>query len=139
MVRRCFCVIVILFGLLASGCAGDTRESFELPYRRDNWDVQKIYIRTYPDNYVSWCTATNDRFSLSLHSVPGTMLVPVRGGDMNILCLTHRGLVGSKIVSREKNGRWPDEIEVLMTGDHRVEEVHQARPGPVMVAPPSRR
>ena len=139
MVRRCFCFITVFFGFFLSGCVGDTRESFEALHRRDNWDVQKVYVRVRPDNYMSWCAVTNDRFSLSLHSVPGSLLIPVRGGDMNVLCLTNRGLVGSMIVSREQNGRWPNEIEVSLTEDQRVEEVRQPRPGPVMVAPPARR
>ena len=139
MIRLGLCVIAVFFGVFLSGCVGDTQENSEPLYRRDNWDVQKIHIRVRPDNYLSWCTVTNDRFSLSLHSVPGAILIPVRGGDMNVLCLTHRGLIGSKIVSREQNGRWPDEIEVSLTEDQRVEEVRQPRPGPVMVAPPARR
>ena len=139
MVRIGLCVMTVFLAFVLSGCVGDNGESVEPIYQRDNWDVQKIYIRIRPDNYVSWCTVTNDRFSSSLHSAPGAIVIPVRGGPMNVLCRTHRGLIGSTIVSREQNGRWPDEIEVFLMEDQRVEEVRQSRPGPVMVAPPARR
>jgi len=139
MVRFCLSAILPVLGLALAGCAGDTRETLEPAYRRDNWDVQQVHLRVRPDTHLSWCMVANDRFSLSLHSVPGTVLIPVRGGDMVVTCRTHRGLTGTSTVPRGDGGRWPDEIEVALVPDQRVEETREGRPGPVSVAPLARR
>lgn len=116
-------------GLLLVACAGDTRETTEPAFRRDGWDVQGVSLSVRPENHLAWCSVANDLFALNLHSIPGVLVIPVRGQSATVTCRTGRGWVGTTIIERPETGRWPEAVEVRLVPDPRVAEAIEAKPG----------
>jgi hypothetical protein len=123
-----------LVGSLLAACAGDTRETAEPAFRRDGWDVQGVSLSVTPETHLAWCSVANDLFALNLHSVPGVLVIPVRGQSATVTCRTGRGWVGTTTIERPEAGRWPATVEVRLAPDPRVVEAIEPKPGSVSVS-----
>lgn len=118
--------------LFLAACAGDTRETAELQFRRDGWDVQSVQFSARPEGIPSWCHVENDLVSVNVHLVPGRTVLPLRGTALRVMCWNARGMVGQTSLEREETGRWPESVEVrLQSGPG----MAQARPAAASVAP----
>lgn len=121
------CLAFLVF--LLAACAGDTRETAEPAFRRDGWDVQGVSLSVRPETHLAWCSVANDLFALNLHSIPGVLVIPVRGQSATVTCRTGRGWVGTTTIERPETGRWPEAVEVRLAPDPRVTEAVEPRPG----------
>lgn len=117
--------IKAVFGLALAmaACAGDTRETGELQFRRDGWDVQNVAFTVRPEGVPSWCHVENDRIAMNVHLVPGLATLPVRGTELRVVCWNTRGMTGQAVLEREEAGRWPASVEVRLQPDRRMAQV----------------
>jgi hypothetical protein len=112
--------ILPILGLALVGCAGDAGWKTEAPWRRDGWDVQMVGVHVVPAHTPAWCVAGNGHFEVQAGHSGEHLVLPLRGGELEVRCWNARGWRGSLSVVRDEGWgwlpgeRWPERLEIRL-------------------------